>query len=96
MASIRGNSDRLSFLGLQITAYVDCRLEIKTLLLLGKGAMINLDSILKSKDIILITKICLVKLWFFQWSCMDVRLGPKRILSNDKLMLLNCGVEEDS
>ena len=65
MASIRGNSDRLSFLGLQITAYVDFRLEIKTLLLLGKGAMINLDSILKSKDIILITKICLVKSMVF-------------------------------
>ena len=65
MASIWGDSDRLSYLGLQITADVDCRHEIKTLLLLGKEAMINLDSTLKSKDIILITKICLVKSMVF-------------------------------
>ena len=37
-----------------------------------------------------------VHLWFFQWSCMDVRVGLWRKLSAEELMLLNCGVEEDS
>ena len=36
------------------------------------------------------------RLWFFQWSCMDVRVGLWRKLSAEELMLLNCGVEEDS
>ena len=67
------NSDRLYFLGLQITADGDCTHEIKRLL--GRKAMTNLDSILKSRDIILPTKVRLVKLWFFQWSCMDWELG---------------------
>ena len=42
------------------------------------------------------TKVCLVKLWFFQWSCMDVRVGPQIKLGAKELMLLNCGVGEDS
>ena len=42
------------------------------------------------------TKICLVKVWFFQWSCKDVRVGLWRKLSAKELMLLNCGVGEDS
>ena len=37
-----------------------------------------------------------VHLWFFQWSCMDVRVGLQRKLSAEELMLLNCGVGEDS
>ena len=44
-------------------------------LLLGRKAMINLDRILKSRDITLPTKVCLVKAVVFQWSCMDVRVG---------------------
>ena len=44
-------------------------------LLLGRKVMTNLDSILKSRDITLLTKFCLLRLWFFQWSCMDVRVG---------------------
>ena len=63
------------FLGSKITADGDCSHEIKRRLLLGKKVMTNLDSILKSKDITLPTKVCLVRLWFFQWSCMDVRVG---------------------
>ena len=57
-----GNINRLSFLGLQN----HCSHEIKRCLLLGRKAMANLDSVLKSRDITLLTKICLVKLWFFQ------------------------------
>ena len=54
------------FLGSQITADGDYSHEIKRYLLLGKKVMINLDSILKSRDITLPTKVHLVKAWFFQ------------------------------
>ena len=57
------------FLGSKITAYGDCSHEIKTCLLIGGKVMTNLDSIFKSRDI------NLPKQWFFQWSCMDVRVG---------------------
>ena len=55
------NSDIFYFLGLQITEDSDCRYKIKRHLLLGRKAMINLDSILKSRDITLLTKIHIVK-----------------------------------
>ena len=60
-----GNSDKLSFLGPKITASGDCSHEIKRRLLLETKAMTNLDSILKSRDIILQTKVCLVKAMVF-------------------------------
>ena len=63
------------FLYSNITADVDCSHEIKRRLLLGRKVMTNLGSILKSRDITLSTKVHLVKTWFFQWSCMDVRVG---------------------
>ena len=53
------------FLGSKITADGDCGHEIKRCLLLGRKVMTNLDSILKSRDISLLTKICLVKAMFF-------------------------------
>ena len=55
------------FLGSKITADGDCCHEIKRHLLLGRKAMTNLDSVLKSRDITLPTKVCLVKLWFFRY-----------------------------
>ena len=63
--------------GSKITADGDCSLEIKRCLLLGRKVMTNLDSIFKSRDFTLPTKVCLVKamVWFFPWSCMDVRVG---------------------
>ena len=61
--------------GSKITADGDCSHEIKRHLLLGKKVMTNLDSIFKSRDITLPTKVRLSRLWFFQWSCMDVRVG---------------------
>ena len=67
-------SDFIS-LGSEITEDGDCSREIKRHLLLGRKVMINLDSILNSRDITLPTNVCLVRLWFFQWSCMDVRVG---------------------
>ena len=63
------------FLGSKITADGDCSHEIKRRLLLGRKIMTNLDSILKSRDITLPTKVQVVKGRFFQWSCMDVRVG---------------------
>ena len=59
-----GNRERL-FFGSKITADGDCSHEIKRCLLLGRKAMTNLDSILKSRDITLLTKIHLVKPMFF-------------------------------
>ena len=63
------------FWGSKITADGDCSHEIKRRLLLGRKVMTKLDSIFKSRDITLLTKVRLVRLWFFQWSCMDVRVG---------------------
>ena len=60
-----GNSDRLYCLDSKITADSDCSHEIKRCLLLGRKVMTNLDSILKSRDITLQTKICLVKAMVF-------------------------------
>ena len=62
-------------LGSKISADGDCSREIKRCLLLGRKVMTNLDSILKSRDITLPTKVRLVKAMVFQWSDMDVRVG---------------------
>ena len=58
----------------KITADGDCSHEIKIHLLLGRKVMTNLDSIFKSRDITLSTKVQ-SRLWFVQWSCTDVRAG---------------------
>ena len=60
-----GETDRLYILGSKITAHGDCTHEIKRCLLLGRKVMINLDSILKSRDISLSTKFHLVKAMVF-------------------------------
>ena len=63
------------FWGSKITADGDCSHEIKRRLLLGRKVMTNLDSILKSRDILCQQRSVWSRLWFFQWSCMDVRVG---------------------
>ena len=88
------------FSGSRITADGDCSHEIKRHLLLEREVMTNLDSTLKSRDFTLLTKVCLCfvcsqSFGFFQWSCMDVRVGPWRSLNTKELMLLNCGAGED-
>ena len=82
------------FLGSKITADGFCSLEIKRHLLLGRKATTNLDSILKSRDITLPTKVCLVKAVVFP----VVTYGYESwtIKKVEELMLLNCGVGEDS
>ena len=57
------------------TADGNCSHEIKRHLLFGRKAVTNLDKLLKSRDITLPTKSVWSRLWFFQWSCMDVRVG---------------------
>ena len=84
------------FLGSKITADGDCSHEIKRRLLFGRKVMTNLDSIFKSRDITMPTKVHLVKAIVFPWSYMNVRVGLQRNLTAKKLMLLNCGVGEDS
>ena len=66
------------FLGSKITADGDCWHEIKRRLLLGRKVMTNLDSIFKSRDITLPTKVCLVKVMVFLWSWMDVSWTVKK------------------
>ena len=61
--------------GSKITAGGDCSHEIKRRLLLGRKIMTNLDSILKSRDITLPTKVHFVKVIVFPVVCMDVRVG---------------------
>ena len=56
----------LIFSGFKITVDDDCSLEIKRCLLLESKAMTNLYNVLKSRDITLLTKVCIVNLWFFQ------------------------------
>ena len=68
--------------------------EIKKPLFLGRKAMANLDSILKSRHITLPTNVHLVKAMVFPVLWMDVRVGLQRKLSIKELMLLNCGVGE--
>ena len=64
------------FLGFKITADSDCSHEIKRCLLLGRKAVTNLDSILKSRDITLLTNVRIVKAIVFPVVVMDVRVGP--------------------
>ena len=82
--------------GSKITANGDCSREIKRHLLLGRKAMISLDSILKSRDITLPTKVCLVKAMVFPTVMCGCESWAIKKLSAEELMLLNCGVGEDS
>ena len=79
-----------------ITADGDCSHEIKRGLLLGRKVMTNLDSIFKSRDITLPTKVHLVKAMVFPVVMYGCESWTVRRLSAEKLMLLNCGIGEDS
>ena len=82
--------------GSKITADGDCRHEIKRCLLLGRKAMTNLHSILKSRDITLPTNVCLVKAMGFPVVMYGCENWTIKKLSAKELTLLNCGVGEDS
>ena len=81
--------------GSKVTADGDCSHEIKRCLLLGKKVMINLDSILKSRDITLPTKGCLVKA-VFPVAMYGCESWTVKKAEHKELMLLNCGVGIDS
>ena len=87
---------QILFLGSKITADGDCSHEIKRHLLLGRKVMTNLDSILKSRDITLPTEVCLVKAMVFPVVMYRRENLTVKKLSTEELMLLNCGVGEDS
>ena len=80
----------------KITADGDCSHKIKRHLLLGRKIMTNLDSIFKSRGITLPTKVRLVKAMVFSVVMYGYERWTKRKLSTKELMLLNCGVGEDS
>ena len=83
------------FLGSKITLDGDRSHEIERLLLLGRKAIANLDSILKSRDITLSTKVHLVKAMVFPVVMYGCESWTIKKLSMEELMLLNCGVGED-
>ena len=82
--------------GSKITADGDCSYEIKRCLPLGRKAMTNLDSILKSRDITLLTKVHPVKAMVFPVVMYGCESWTIRKLSTEEMMFLNCGVGEDS
>ena len=84
------------FLVSKITADDDCSHEIKRRLPLRRKAMTNLDSILKSRDSTLPTKIHLAKATVFPVVMYDCESGQQKRLSAKELMPLNCGAGEDS
>ena len=83
-------------LGSKITADSDCSHETKRHLLLGRIAVTNLDSILQSRDITLLTKVCLIKAMGFPVVTYGCESWTVRRLSTEELMLLNSGVGEAS
>ena len=91
-----GNSVRIYFLGTKITADGDCSHEIKRCLILGRKVMTNLDSIFKSRDITLATKVCLVKAMVFPVVMYGCESWTVKKAERRKLMLLNCGIGKDS
>ena len=80
----------------KITAAGDCSHEIKRHLLLGRKVIANLDSILKSRDITLLTKVHLVKAMVFPVIMYGCKSWAIQKDERKKWMLLNCGVGEDS
>ena len=84
------------FWGSKTTADGDCSHEIKRCLLLGGKAMTNLDSIFESRDITLLTTVCLVKAMVFPVVMYGCESWTVRKTELEELMLLKCGVGEDS
>jgi len=80
------------FLGSKITTDGDCSHEIKTCLLLGRKVLTNLDSILKSRDITLSTKVHLVKAMVFPVVMYGCESWTIKKAEHQELMLLNCDV----
>ena len=82
--------------GPKITADGDCSHEIKRRLLLGRKVMTNLDSILKSRDITLSTKVHLVKAMVFPVVMYGCESWTIKTVEHQRIDAFNCGVGEDS
>ena len=91
-----GNSDRFYFLELQNNHSGNCRHKIKRRLLLGRKAMTNLDSMSKSRDITLPTKVHIVKAMVFPIVIYGCESWTLKKAESQRIILLNCGVGEDS
>ena len=83
-------------MGSKITVDGDCSHEIKRCLLLGSKAMTNLDSILKSRDITLPTKVCLVRAMVFPVVMHGCENWTIKKAEHRRIDALNCGIGEDS
>ena len=86
----------LIFLVSKITADDNYSHKIKRCLFLRKKAMTNLDSILKSRDITLLIKVCLVKAMVFPVVMYGCKSWTMKKADHQRMILLNCGVREDS
>ena len=84
------------FLGFKTTVDGDCSHEIKRHLLLGRKAMTNLDSVLKSRDVTLPTKICIVKAMVFPVVIFGCESWTIKKAEHQRIDILNCGVREDT
>ena len=84
------------FLGSKIPADGDCSHEIRRHVLLGRKAMTNLDSVLNSRDITLLTKVCIVKPMVFPMVMYGCQSWTVMMAEHQKLMPLNCDAGEDS
>ena len=84
------------FLGSEITADGDCSHEIKRRLLLGRKVMTNLDSVLRSRDVTLPTKVCLVKAMVFPVVMYGCESWTIKKAERQRIDVFNCGVGEDS
>ena len=91
-----GNNRNFIFLGSKITADGDCSHEIKRCLILGRKAMTNLDSILKSRDIIFLTKVWIVKAMVFPVVICGCESWTIKKSGHWRIDALNCGVGEES
>ena len=91
-----GNSDKLIFLGSKVTVDGDCIREIKRCLLLGRKLMTNLDRVLESRDITLLTKVHIVKAIIFPVVIYGFENWSIRKLSTEELILSDCSTGEDS
>ena len=85
-----------TFLGSRITVDGDCRLEIQRHLLLGKKAMTNLDSVLKSRNITLLTKVHLVKAVVFPVVMYGCESWTIKKAEHRRTGTFECGIGEDS
>ena len=94
-AKVEAETDFL-FLGSKISVDGDCSHEIRRRLLLGRKAMRNLDTVLKSRDITLLTKACIIKATVFPVVTNGCESWTVKNQNAKELMPLNCGAEEDS